>query len=71
MKHVMSEGDRVRHNYPNGHGNGTVVGVRDRPDGRLNIDVLWDSGAGPMPYSCNDETQEIVALRGRERKTHA
>jgi len=67
MPTALTSGDRVRHNYASGHGDGTVVGVREPSDERLAVDVMWDSGQGPFPYTCNAETMEIVRLGHRSK----
>jgi hypothetical protein len=56
-------GSRVRHNYADGHGIGSVIEVAEKFEERFAYKVLWDSGVGPEPYTYNDETQEIVPVR--------
>lgn len=53
-------GDKVRHNYTDGHGEGVVVDVRGDGSDRLAYMVMFDSCAGTFPYTYNREFQEIV-----------
>lgn len=55
-------GQRVRHNYENGHGQGRIVGrLRDGSE-PLSYSVQWDTGYEVMSYTHNDDNQEIVAV---------
>lgn len=56
----LKAGDRVRHNYTDGHGEGIVTFVKDNPDSDFNVTVVWDSGKGTFPYTYNQRVQEVV-----------
>lgn len=58
------EGCRVRHNYTDGHGEGTVVSMKEGAfSSLLGFEVTWDSGAGTFPYTHTAENQEIVLAK--------
>jgi hypothetical protein len=59
-------GCRVRHNYKDGHGQGTVMSMKDDAFNRpLGFEVAWDSGVGTFSYSHTGENQEIVLAEVR------
>lgn len=62
---VLSLNERVRHNYADGHGEGTVVKIEQNPTQRLAYQVEWDNGTGTFPYTFNDVLQEILPVNSQ------
>lgn len=58
----LEKGGRVRHNYVDGHGVGTITFLKSNQQDHFGVTVMWDSGKGPFPYTYNETVQEIVPL---------
>lgn len=56
----LQPGERVRHNYRDGYGLGTVQGRRGDGSDRMAYQVKFDAVGEAMPYTFNADTQEIV-----------
>lgn len=52
---------RVRHNYKDGHGDGTVIETYVF-DGRDKASVIFNTGKGPFPYLYAAAHPEIVPI---------
>lgn len=52
---------RVRHNYVDGHGKGTVIEHHPERD-QFNVRVMFDSGKGPFSYTYTPRIQEVAVL---------
>jgi hypothetical protein len=65
---VLNPGDRVKHNYTDGHGKGVVLSRKGDGSGQLAYIVKYDNVKEAMPYTFNSETQEIVPLRHQHKK---
>lgn len=64
---VFLIGTRVKHNYTNGYGVGTIVGYNPHVDS-LNYHIKWDSAkvSGAFAYTYNDKLKEFVPVNTKK-----
>lgn len=58
----LNVGQRVKHNYQDGHGLGTIVSVDEDHTKRFAYRVKYDNVDEVMPYSYNEDNKEIIPV---------